>query len=353
MRSVLLASALILSLSGCAAPTTAYSVAPPDVVAQEAAHQEQMINAGKQIRYANRAPASPSNRYPVEERLIAVAERVLIAGAPFCGSRVMPAYAVSVGTENGVPPAVINASGGLRPGDKIVAIDGQAVPTGRKGFGLLNQAASEAARQNRAITLIARRGNREVNASYPVVSACAFNVALDNNDQWNAYADGDTVHVEKRLADDVDNDDDLAFVIAHELAHNILQHVAKQQQNAMAGAAAGLAVEAIIAGLGGGQMSGEIAKVGAGMGGMRYSQDFEREADYVGLYILAHTGYDLEAGPRIARRIAEQDPRAIRYASSHPSSADRAASLQATIAEIRQKLSTGAPLEPNAAPKKE
>lgn len=348
MRPALLLAPLLL-LAGCAAPSTAYTVAPPEAVAQEAAQQEQMINAGKYARYASRAPVSPSNRFPDSQRLVAVAERVLIAAAPYCTGRTMPAYAVSVGTGDYGPPSVINSGGNLKPEDRIIAINGRDVPGGPKGWTFLNQVASQSAGMNMPVSLTALRGRQQVSGQYAVVPACAFDISLDNNNAWNAYADGNTIHVEQRLLSDVTNDDDLAFVIAHELSHNILSHVGKQQQNMMAGAAAGLAVEAIIAGLGGGQMSGEVARMGAGVGGASYSQEFEREADYVGLYILANTGYDLEAGPRIARRIAEQDPRAIRYASSHPSSADRAASLMATIREIQQKMATGAPLVPNAA----
>ncbi len=350
MRRLLLLAPLLV-MSGCASPDTAYSVAPPEAVAQEAAHQEQMINAGKNARYASRAPASDSMRYPIEQRIFAVAERVLIAAAPYCGNRLTPAYAISVGTADNGPPTVINSAGSLRAGDRITAINGQRVPYGPNGWTMLNQTGGNLAQRGQPITLTAERGRQTVSAEYNVAQACAFNLAVQNNNQWNAFADGDTVHIESKLANDVTNDDDLAFVVAHELAHNVLQHVAKQQQNVMAGAAVGLALEAIVAGLGGGQMSGEGARLGAGMGGMQYSQEFEREADYVGLYILAGTGYDLNAGPRIARRIAEQDPRAIRYATSHPSSADRAASLMATIREIQQKRASGAPLVPNAAPK--
>ncbi len=350
MRSLFLLAPIVL-LSGCATPETAFSVALPDAVAQEAQHQEQMINAGKQSRYQNRAPASSSNNYPIEHRIFSVAERVLIAAAPYCGNHVTPAYAVSVAAPDYGPPVVLNSSGSLREGDRVLTINGEEVPGGQNGWAMLNQYGAQLARSGQPITLTATRGRQKITAQYPVVQACAYNVAVQNNNQWNAFADGETVHIEAKLAQDVTNDDDLAFVVAHELAHNVLTHVSKQQQNVMTGAVAGLAVEALIAGLGGGSMNGEIAQMGGGLGGMQYSQDFEREADYVGLYILAGTGYDLEAGPRIARRIAEQNPQTIRYGTSHPSSAERAASLQATIREIQQKMSAGQPLVPNMAPK--
>ncbi len=348
MRSLLLTAAL-LALAGCAAPSTAYTVATPDAVAQEAAHQESIINSGQWAKAAARAPDSFSSQFAPEQRVISVAERVLIAAAPFCGNNLMNAYALNVGTRDPGPPVVLNAAPPLRPGDRIIAMNGRAVPGGPQGYIFLNREGGNLTRTGQPLQLTAQRGRQHIEATYEVVPACAFNIMMEDNNQWNAYADGDTVHLERKLVNDLRNDDDLAFVTAHELAHNLLSHVGKSQQNAMAGAALGLGIEAIISALGGGGMSGDIARAGAGMGQMSFSQEFEREADYVGLYILAAAGYDLNAGPRVARRIAEQDPRAIRYASSHPSSADRAASLMATIEEIRRKEQSGAPLLPNMA----
>lgn len=343
-------SAALLLLAGCAAPSTAYTVAPPHAVAQEAGMQEQMIQMGKSAGQGiDRGPRSPSTSLPETQRLSAVAERIMIAAAPYCQGNLTAAYAISVGTPDNGPPVVVNAAAPLQPGDRIVAMDGQDVPMGGYGYKFLNEMGGRKAGTGQPLTLTALRGRHTVNANYAPVPACAMQIALENHNEWNAYADGDTVHVELRLLRDLTNDDDLAFTLAHEFSHNLLSHVAKQQQNSMAGAAIGLALEALIASGSGTAMSGDITKTGAAMGGMSYSQEFEREADYVGLYILANAGYDLEAGPRVARRIARQDPRAIRYASSHPSSADRAASLIATIGEIRQKEQSGQPLMPNMA----
>jgi len=346
------AFAALLLLGGCATPSTNYTVAAPDAVAQEAAHQEQMVSASKRERYAQRAPASFSTQFPAPQRLVAVAERILIAANNYCQNQQMSAYPVSIGTRDQGPPEVLNAAPPLAPGDRIMAMNGRAVMGGKQGFVYLSREAGNLTRTGQPLELTALRGRQRIEATYHVVPACAFNVSLDDNNQWNAFADGDTMHVERRLMQDVTNDDDLAFVIAHELSHNLLSHVGKTQQNAMTGALVGLGIEAIIGSLGGGNMGGQIAQAGAGVAQMNYSQAFEREADYVGLYILANSGYDLYAGPRVARRIAEQDPRAIRYASSHPTSADRAASLLATINEIEQKIRTNQPLVPNPAAQK-
>jgi len=52
---------------------------------------------------------------------------------------------------------------------------------------------------------------------------------------------------------------------------------------------------------------------------MAFSQDFEAEADYVGLYHAARAGYDIENAPYIWRRFAASDPRGIdAVGGSHP-----------------------------------
>lgn len=78
-----------------------------------------------------------------------------------------------------------------------------------------------------------------------------------------------------------------------------------------------------------------------------FSQDFEREADYVGMYILARAGKDLETVPHFWREFAQVNPSAISYASTHPTTAERFERLQQIAEEIRQKETAGEPLLPN------
>lgn len=331
-------------LSACATPTTAYTVAPPQAVQSEVMKQEQMVQMGRGLRES--AP-SPSSRYPVPQRVMAVAERVFIAAAPYCGWQTSTAYPVSVGVIGNRQPEVISAAGDLRPGDVVLGIQGQRVDVGRSGYQQLNEVGSAVAQRGQPLQISAARGNKIINTTYQPVAACLLPVKLHNEGEWNAYTDGEALHLDARLVKDLSNDDDLAFVMAHELAHALLGHVQKTQQNAMTGALVGLALEAVISGQNG--MGGELSRAGAQAGQLHYSQAFEHEADYVGLYLLAETGYDLQAGPRVARRIAQQDPRSIHYASSHPSSAARAAGLAATIAEITAKQQSGQPVRPTMA----
>jgi hypothetical protein len=76
------------------------------------------------------------------------------------------------------------------------------------------------------------------------------------------------------------------------------------------------------------------------VGSKAYSQEFESEADYLALYMLARAGFDINAAPDLWRRRAVQDPgsQVKSYLATHPSSPERAAAMTQTISEIEGKL---------------
>ena len=51
------------------------------------------------------------------------------------------------------------------------------------------------------------------------------------------------------------------------------------------------------------------------------AEDFEREADYVGFYIMALDGWPIDSAPDLWRRMAAESPGSITFASSHPTTA--------------------------------
>jgi predicted Zn-dependent protease len=79
-----------------------------------------------------------------------------------------------------------------------------------------------------------------------------------------------------------------------------------------------------------------------------YSQDFESEADYVGLYVVARAGMPIDNAPRFWRRMGSQvAPGAISHGTTHPPTAQRFVALEAAVAEIKAKQAAGQPLLPN------
>jgi predicted Zn-dependent protease len=84
-------------------------------------------------------------------------------------------------------------------------------------------------------------------------------------------------------------------------------------------------------------------------GGRSYTQDFEAEADTVGLYMMARAGFDIESAPEFWRRIAASYPESIKDSLSalHPPSPYRSVLLKKTIAEIEEKQAAGEALVPD------
>ena len=79
-----------------------------------------------------------------------------------------------------------------------------------------------------------------------------------------------------------------------------------------------------------------------------FSKEFEADSDYMGLYMAARAGFDINMAPNFWRRMAVEHPGSIKknYMATHPSTPERAAALRETIEEIEEKLRGGMPLAP-------
>src|SRR5690606_27078917 len=99
------------------------------------------------------------------------------------------------------------------------------------------------------------------------------------------------------------------------------------RKNALGGGFLGLLADIAMASQGintGGAYTSQFAQLGA----MTFSQDFEREADYVGMYAMARTGLPLEDAPTLWRHMAIAHPGSIQLATSHPTTAERFVRLE-------------------------
>ena len=89
--------------------------------------------------------------------------------------------------------------------------------------------------------------------------------------------------------------------------------------------------------------------IGASWAGGMYQPRDEYEADYVGLYLMARAGYELDAAVRAMDLLAAHHEgwQPILFFASHPDHDDRSARLRRAIIEIEAKRKAGAPLWPN------
>jgi predicted Zn-dependent protease len=173
----------------------------------------------------------------------------------------------------------------------------------------------------------------------PIIGACPFRILVPRQDELNAAADGSKIYVATAMLRFA-SDDELSVVLAHEIAHNAMRHRDAQTKNALGGALLG-AIADIAMAAGGKNTGGQYSKMGAEAGAQAFSQDFEREADYVGMYILAWAGRPLASAAGFWRRMAVEHPTGIVFATTHPTTAERFVRLEQWAREVDLKLASG------------
>ena len=196
---------------------------------------------------------------------------------------------------------------GLQKGDQIFGKDGVLSAPGKT----LNWHLKEGVKIQKS-----RLGVKE-NISLEGDNACYYPALLRMSSAINAYANGKSIIVTAGMMNFVKSDDELAYIIGHELAHNTQSHIRKSVTNYV-----------------------------LSLGGTRYTRIFESEADYVGLYYMARAGYDPANVEDLWRRLALQSLRGIGRAKTHPAYPNRSVQIEATRAEIAAKTSAGEPLIP-------
>ncbi len=313
-------------------------------------------------------PAAPDEWARVER----VALAVFRGGRQLCGAHVAPTLGLAYANRESFNPALQPAAGellgfdehlkvtrvvegspaakaGLQIGDVLTALQGKIVPSGPgagEAFAGLLRAMPAA---GRPVALAVERAGVAQQLAVTPELVCDFDVTVLESDEVNAYTNGRTLRVMSGLLGMVIDDDELALVLAHEVGHNILNHIAVQKLQAMGGAVAGAMLDAIAA-ASGIDTQGKFTRAGVEAGSRRHSVGRERQADYVGLYVMASAGFDIEVAPQLWRRMAALMPRQSKKAMpTHPAPPERIAAMERTVAEIKAKQASGQPLVPDQA----
>ena len=285
--------ALILSLvllAACVTPTTR----PPSV--GSGALKEETERQREAIFHAFLSETKRARR---------VTDAVLRAGRDFCGKRTRFSSGGSIATAYDFPPeyrrtarsvagigdrpVVLTVApgspsmaAGLRPGDEIVGVNLSPLEGGPDASREFLRRIKMAG--NKQFGLTVRRG-QDKRVLISANEICNYGLALSESKEIGAWADGDRIIVSRAMLRFVDSDEELAFVVAHELAHNAMRHIDAKRTNALGG----FVIDMLIAVLAGVDTQGMFTKNFA----MAYSQEFESEADYVGLYMCELSGYDI------------------------------------------------------------
>lgn len=117
-----------------------------------------------------------------------------------------------------------------------------------------------------------------------------------------------------------------AGVLAHELSHVLLRHGTAQATKAtpyQIGTIAGAILGAVVGGRKG-EVIAQGTQLGIGTAFLRFSREYERQADLLGAQIMARAGYDPREMASMFRTISQEDRGgAPEFLSSHPDPGNR------------------------------
>ena len=210
----------------------------------------------------------------------------------------------------GIVPQSAAEQAGLQIDDEIVRVGGVSVEDA-SAFGAAAKsykrhtafaALLAGARRSGAVQLVVRRNGQLRTLELTPQPGCGGDVALANSSQLNAWSDGAHVVVTTAMTRLARSDDEIAFVIAHEMAHNILGHTQ-----------------------GVGQRRGIF-------GGIAKARRDETEADSFAVGLMSRGGYQPQGGIAFLRTVGRRLWWAISL--DHPSFDGRIRTVSSAIAQL-------------------
>ncbi len=184
-------------------------------------------------------------------------------------------------------------------------------------------------------------GRRLVAAAPPELNRPEFEYSFTpvNFKEINAFAlPGGPMFINRGMVDAAKTEGEVAGVMAHELSHVLLRHGtanATKAQGFQLGAIAGAIAGAVIGG-GVGQVIAQGSQFGLGTWLLKYSREYEKQADLLGAQIMARAGYD----PRDLAHMFETIQKDSKgggpqWMSSHPDPGNRSQYLAAEAAQLQ------------------
>ncbi len=188
---------------------------------------------------------------------------------------------------------------------------------------------------SRWIQILNRVGERV--ASVTRQSGYSWEFKLIESRQKNAFClPGGKVAFYSGIFSVAENEAGLAAVMGHEVAHAVARHGGQRITMAFG---AQLAIEGLNSILGGGRSNQKdllLSALGIGLQvgvALPFSRANESEADLIGVRYMARAGYDPREAARFWQRFARYSGASIPFLSTHPSSADRATTLEKVALE--------------------
>lgn len=203
---------------------------------------------------------------------------------------------------------------GLKPGDLIIEIGGKEIKDNK-------QIAFE---NDKSTIIIVERDGDRLSFEVKPKEMPYVRVRLKQTGKINAYAKFTGIQFTSGMVHFVEDDDELAVIMGHEIAHLVSKHLPK---NISMAALCGLV----------GGLTGPFAPLTTQALYAPYSRENEREADYLGLYYAHFAGYDIEKGVALWKRFALEIPksRSKSFLRGHPASPERILRVRKVIELIK------------------
>ena len=191
---------------------------------------------------------------------------------------------------------------GIREGDIIKEIEGKEIKDSK----------DVAFKADEVATVIVERSDTKL--SFDVIPEVQpyVRIRLKETGKINAYAKFSGIEFTTGMVHFVEDEDELAVIMGHELAHLTAKHLPKN-----------ISMAALCGTLGG--LTGPFAPLTTQALYAPYSRKNEREADYLGLIYAHNAGYDVQKGAALWKRFALEIPRSRSksFLRSHPASPER------------------------------
>ncbi len=248
-------------------------------------------------------------------RVATIADRIAIRGIAFCPkpARRLPYVLEDAALYSGAERSVAVRMFGLGAypvftypsslaGMAVTAIGGQAIRAATRKTRRTRIDAIEKAVEAGA-TLTLQKGDATRRLGPSPNTGCASRVQVLPSNRLNAKADGDVVEITSATIAEAQDDDELAFVIAHEMAHNVLGHPAS------------------------------LNKIGRSA---KHVFTTEVEADRLGLRLMKAAGFDPAAAARFWVRFGNKTDAGLFSDGTHMRVGTRTAFLRDEATKIAQ-----------------
>jgi predicted Zn-dependent protease len=239
----------------------------------------------------------------------------LVLALPACATQ-----QTLIQTTPGAPTKVIVPPNSYSPAQDV-QIGQQAAAQARKELPILSD--------ELLTSYVASIGRRLVAAIPAELQHPEFRYSFEvvNAKEINAFAlPGGPMFVNRGMLGAATDEGEIAGVMAHELSHVILRHGTAQASKAtpyQVGEIAGQVLGAIV----GGQLGGLIAQgsqFGISMAFMRFSREYEQQADIEGSHVMARANYDPQDMAMMFKMLEEQGGSgAPEWLSDHPDPGNR------------------------------